>query len=101
MGVDYNVFWTLNPRKLKPFEKAYEMKLESRQNSMNLEAWLKGLYTQHAVASIMSKRAKYPQKPFDLFGNQKKTPQQEADEFMRFMLQHNAQKRISEEVRDN
>lgn len=100
MGVEYSVFWTLNPKKLKPFEKAYSMKLEAKQNRMNLDNWLQGLYNQHAIASVLSKRAKYPQKPFDLFGTSKKTPQQEADEFMRFMLQHNAQKRVSEEVRD-
>ena len=100
MHVPYDVFWHLNPKKLKPFEKAYETELEARQTRMNLDAWLHGLYIQHAVASVMSKSAKYPQKPFDIFGTQKKkTPQEEADEFMRFMLQHNMQRQISKEVK--
>lgn len=99
MHVPYEVFWHLNPRKLKPFEKAYDLEMQGRQNAMNLEAWIKGLYNQHAVASVLSKNAKYPQKPFDLFSTKKKTAQEEADEFYRFMLQHNAQKRINEELK--
>jgi len=98
MGVPYDTFWHLNPRKMKPIEKAYELKLEAQQNRMNLEAWVFGLYNQHAVASVLSKSAKYPQKPLELFGTKKKTPQEEADEFMRFMLQHNAIKSVSKEI---
>lgn len=87
---------------MKPIEKAYSMKMEAHQNRMNLEAWVFGLYNQHAVASILSKNAKYPQKPLEIFGSaKKKAPQDEADEFMRFMLQHNAMKRISKEVKDS
>ena len=100
MHVPYETFWHLNPRKLKPFEKAYEMEMESRQARMNLEAWVFGLYNQHAVASILSKGARYPSKPIELFGKSKKTPEAEVEEFRRFMLQHNAQKRIKAEVRD-
>lgn len=99
MGVPYDTFWHLNPKKLKPIEKAYELKLEAQQNRMNLEAWIFGLYNQHAVASVLSKSAKYPQKPLELFGTKKKTPQEEADEFMRFMLQHNAIKSVSKEIK--
>ncbi len=82
MHVPYDTFWHLNPRKLKPFEKAYEMEMDSRQNAKNLEAWLNGLYNQNAVASVLSKNAKYPKKPFDIFGKQKaKTPEEEAADF--------------------
>ena len=82
MHVPYELFWHLNPRKLKPFEKAYEMEVESKQNAMNLEAWLNGLYNQNAVASVLSKNANYPTKPFEIFGKQKKkTPEEEAEEF--------------------
>lgn len=82
MHVPYELFWHLNPRKLKPFEKAYELELESRQNAKNLEAWLEGLYNQNAIASVFAKNNRYPTKPFDIFGSQKpKTPEQEAEEF--------------------
>ena len=88
MHVPYELFWHLNPRKLKPFEKAYEMEIESRQNSMNLESWLNGLYNQNAVASVFSKNAKYPTKPFDIFGKQKaKTPEEEFEEFKMYAEQ--------------
>lgn len=88
MGVSYETFWHLNPRKLKPIEKAYEMKMESRQAQMNLESWLQGLYVQNAVASVLAKNAKYPKKPFDLFGKEKKkTPEQEAEEFKEYVQQ--------------
>lgn len=30
MGVGYNVFWELTPRRLRPFLKAYEEKVEER-----------------------------------------------------------------------
>lgn len=90
MHVPYEVFWHLNPRKLKPYEKAYEMEMESRQNAMNLEAWLNGLYNQNAVASVFSKNAKYPKKPFDLFGGRKKTVQEEGMDFERYVKQFNA-----------
>ncbi len=93
MHVPYETFWKLNPKKLQPFEKAFEMEQKAHQNRMNLEAWIKGLYNQHAVASIMSKGARYPQKPLDLFGNaEKATPQQEVEAFERFMVAHNAQR---------
>lgn len=90
MHVPYEVFWHLNPRKLKPFEKAYELEVEGRQNAKNLDAWLHGLYVQNAVASILSKGTKYPSKPFDLFNNHKKTVQEEGMDFERYVNQFNA-----------
>lgn len=93
MHVPYDVFWHLNPRKLKPIEKAYSMEMESKQNSMNLEAWLHGMYISHAVASVMSKSAKYPKKPFELFSNHKKTAQEEGMDFERYVQQFNARRR--------
>ena len=93
MHVPYELFWHLNPRKLKPFEKAYEMEMESRQSATNLKAWLDGLYIQNAVASVFSKSAKYPKKPFELFGGRKKTAQEEGMEFERYVQQFNAMRK--------
>ena len=88
MHVPYELFWHLNPRKLKPFEKAFEQEIEARQNAKNLEAWLHGLYNQNAIASVMSKNARYPTKPFDIFGKAKpKTPEEEAEEFKMYAEQ--------------
>lgn len=88
--VPYDVFWHLNPRKLKPFEEAYKMEMDSRQNATNLNAWLTGVYVQNAIASVFSKGAKYPQKPFNLFDGQKKTAEQEGMDFERYVQQFNA-----------
>lgn len=93
MHVPYETFWHLNPRKLKPFEKAYELEIEARQNAKNLQAWLDGLYVQNAVASVLSKSAKYPQKPFDLFNAKKKTVKEEGMDFERYVQQFNAMRK--------
>lgn len=88
MHVPWETFWHLNPKKLKPFEKAYEMEMDSRQRAANLNAWIQGMYEQHAIASIFGKNAKYPSKPFDLFSDAKpKTPEQEAEEFKEYVQQ--------------
>ena len=88
MHVPYDVFWHLNPKKLKPFEKAYEMEMDSRQSASNLNAWIQGMYIQHAIASVLGRNNKYPTKPFDLFGKAKpKTPEQEAEEFKEYAQQ--------------
>ena len=35
-----------------------------RQKRTNGEAWMLGAYIQHAVASVLDKKAKYPKEPF-------------------------------------
>lgn len=46
LGIDYNLFWTLNPSKLKPFLKAKEM----QQKEKNHELWLQGAYFNEAIS---------------------------------------------------
>ena len=62
IGVDYGLFWTLNPKSLSPFIKAFSLK-EEREDRM---AWINGAYIRMAVGSLLSKNNKYPDKP--LFG---------------------------------
>ena len=59
IGVDYELFWTLNPKSLAPFVKAFELK-EKHSDTM---AWLSGLYVRSAIVSAMNKDAKYPTHP--------------------------------------
>lgn len=59
-GVPYELFWHLNPRKIKPFKQAYQNRLESE----NHNEWLSGLYIKAAIGSAVSKKVKYPDKPF-------------------------------------
>lgn len=59
IGVDYELFWTLNPRSLSPFTKAFSL----TQKYQDQLAWQQGLYIRQAIASCFSKEVKYPTKP--------------------------------------
>ena len=59
MGVDYELFWTLNPKSLSPFNKAFDLK----QKYDDGISWQNGYYIRMAIASAMSKEAKYPTRP--------------------------------------
>lgn len=99
MHIPYETFWKLNPTRMKPIERAYELEQEGQQKRLNLAAWISGLYVQRAVASVLSKGARYPAKPIDIFGKEQKlSPEQEADAFKRFMLQHNAINKVHKEI---
>jgi hypothetical protein len=70
IGVDYELFWTLNPATLIPFTKAFSMK----QEYDDLQAWSLGAYIRLAVASVLSKEVKYPKHPFSQ--KEKEVPQE-------------------------
>lgn len=69
VGVSYELFFTLNPKKLKPFVKARELNIKFESDRIHYEAWLNGLYVRLATASILSKGAKYPENPPSLSEN--------------------------------
>lgn len=56
IGVDYDLFWSLNPKSLTPFIKAFELK----QKYDDSQAWLHGMYIKLAITSSLSKSSKYP-----------------------------------------
>lgn len=70
IGVDYNLFWHLTPKKLKAFYKAEEMK----QKKQDTEMWFMGRYVVNALlcticnSSLFRKKGsepfEYPQHPF-------------------------------------
>jgi hypothetical protein len=85
VGVPYETFWNLNPKKLKPFYKAYQLKLEEKNN----ELWLLGAYTYNAIISASpifnpfakkgTKPLPYLDKPFEVAGKKEeiiKVPEQ-------------------------
>ncbi len=59
LGVSYNDFWEMTPKELKPFVKAFSL----RQELMDVNMWTMGQYMRAAIASTLSKQAKYPSKP--------------------------------------
>lgn len=79
MGVDYDLFWTLNPKSLSPFVKAFDLK----QKYDDTLAWKQGAYIKVAIASALDKNAKYPEKPFSMKNeNVVMTPQQIKEKMM-------------------
>lgn len=67
MGVDYHLFWRLNPRKLKPFVAAYKEEQKEQAERTNYAAWLSGVYVTHAIAASLGENTRYPEKPINLF----------------------------------
>ena len=78
IGVDYDLFWTLNPKSLQPFVKAFSLK----QKYDDAYLWSLGAYVRVAVASVLSKSANYPTSPY---GEQSKEVTMESikDRFLR------------------
>lgn len=62
MGVEYDLFWTLNPKSLTPFIRAFELKNEYEDRLM----WQNGLYVRMAIATLFDKKAKYPEQPLSV-----------------------------------
>lgn len=59
IGVDYELFWVLNPKSLSPFVKAFNLK----QQHEDFMAWQYGKYVKMAIVSSLNKDSKYPDKP--------------------------------------
>lgn len=60
IGIPEERFWKLTPRKMKPYEKAYEM----REERFDIHMWQLGQYVHSAITSSLSKSNKYIEKPF-------------------------------------
>lgn len=65
------MFWKLNPKSLQPFFEAYKENYQDDLERRNFQAWLNGLYVQHAIGSSFSKKHKYLSKPIELFAKEK------------------------------
>lgn len=70
IGIDYKLFWELNPRRMKPFIEAFKAQQENKRDEINLAAWLNGFYVSKAIAANFSKNKKYLKKPIDLSTHQ-------------------------------
>jgi hypothetical protein len=79
IGVPYELFPQLNPRKIEPFKKAFKQRKEEEIATMNYNAWLNGLYVTHAVGACFSKNSKYPSQPIDITGKNQLTLKQKAE----------------------
>ena len=85
MGMSYAMFWNGDCDAVRMYRKAYEV----RQDQMNLEAYLHGLYVYEALCDVSpifrafsraTRPNPYPDKPYDLHeaerkeAEEKKTP---------------------------
>lgn len=63
-----DTFFHSTPADIDIFIEEHDKRIEAEQKiqfeRMKYAAWLNGLYVQNAVASVMSKKAKYPKKPY-------------------------------------
>lgn len=60
IGVPSDLFWTLNPKELEPFKKAFSLS----QEIVDINNWQLGNYIRIAVASALDPKNKYPTEPF-------------------------------------
>lgn len=65
LGVSEERFWDSCPYELKPYEKAYQMRLKKQDE----QAWMQGMYFYNALSVALShfcgkKHSKYVQSPF-------------------------------------
>ena len=80
MGVDYHLFWQLNPRRLQPFVKAYQEEQKAQLERANFAAWLSGIYVTHSIAASLGENARYPEKPIDLYETEEELESRKARE---------------------
>ena len=68
IGVPYDLFWHLNPRKMKAFEKAYARQRQERMNDMWYMGQLVAAAMDATVCNMMPftkrrQKGTYPEKP--------------------------------------
>ncbi len=93
-GIPEEKFWHMNPRKMKPYEKAQQMKDEQWKSRLEVEAWAYGMYVHRAIGCAFAKPSKpYPKEPEKIFQRADETPLTDAEKFYAYMVAHNAARR--------
>ena len=94
IGLGYEEFWHMNPAKLEPYIKVYELSKQRRLEEINLQSYLTGIYFTHALGCVFSRGNRYPEAPLDLFSKQvspEERAQQEAEIFKAYVREYNLQ----------
>lgn len=63
LGMSYDQYWYGDVRMTKAFVEADKLK----QERMNTEKWLQGLYFLNALSCVLDSNKTYPEKPYVLF----------------------------------
>lgn len=95
LGIPCEVFYSMNPKKLKRYAPYYIEQRKQRLTEMDSESWLKGVYVQRAISTIG--KGRYPEKPIDPYGFAKKPeedvkPVSDAEKFATWAMAFNKAK---------
>lgn len=72
LGIEESKFWTLNPRRMKPYIEAHKIEVKESNSLMHLQGmyFLDALWV--ALGNMFSKKGakpiEYPNKPYDIYG---------------------------------
>lgn len=86
IGVDYNTFWTLSPKTLKPFFDADLRRFKRENDIADLKNWQAGQYYKIALADVVgtafgkNKVNNYPNKPLFQSDDSKQFTQKKKNE---------------------
>lgn len=100
-----NIFWNLNPKRLKPWQRQYEYDEQLRKDDQDYEAWLHGQYVLAAIgAAIDGKKCPYPTEPYSIMqrrDEEEEAKQTAADRFAAFAMAFNAGFKKKQEMKQN
>lgn len=92
IGIDYELFWRLNPKKMEAFEEAFIKRTKLNQQQDNVNAWLNGIYMSYAIASCFGKNSQYPSEPINVYNDemsQQERLKMEAEKFEAYAIAFN------------
>lgn len=71
LGMSYDQYWYGDVRMTKAFVEADKLK----QERMNTEKWLQGIYFLNALSCVLESNKTYPEKPYSIF-SEKSDPEE-------------------------
>lgn len=102
-GVPMSIFWSLNPKRLEPWQRHYEYSEQLRRDEQDYVAWLSGQYVHAAIcAAFEGKKSPYPTEPSSVAHRreeQAEANQIAADRFAAFAMAFNAGFRKRQEAK--
>lgn len=78
-GVSISDFWTMSPKTLLIYKEAKDKEYQERSRVADLSAWMDGAYVLKAIGCVLSKDAKYPEKPI-FFSEKSELSEEEIEE---------------------
>lgn len=82
IGVEYSLFYSLNPTKIEPFINAHMIKQEVELDKIYLESWLNGQYVLSALGMLLG-NSDYPTKPLTVAETKLEEKEEEIEEKLR------------------